>query len=126
MRIEALEAQWALAKTDVLPAPLGQFVRSLRRWRDSDPEMAVELAVSALATVRAWVDVEVLLDGARDVGRERLEEWEQQLAAASEDCAILRDAIHDDLHLSLRERNRQRLDLLPEQCSERKFGPHPT
>lgn len=111
MRTEALDAQSTPTETNVLPASLVQFVQSLRLWRDSDPEMAVELAVSALATIRAWVNVEVLLEGARDVGRERLEEWEQQLAEAGEDCAILSDALHAELHLSLRERNRQRLDL---------------
>ena len=102
-----------LAEQETLAASLERLGRSLRHRRVADPELATETALTALATVRTWIGAETVLLGAESVKRERLEEWEQELASDSRHCSELRDAIHTELHLSLRERNRRRTDLVP-------------
>jgi hypothetical protein len=68
----------------------------------SDPEMAMELSLTVLATVRVWADDDALLEAARDVERERLEEWAQELVEARQCCSEMREVVEQRLHLSRR------------------------
>jgi hypothetical protein len=108
---QAQDEEWFLAEQETLAAGLERMGRNLRHRREADPEVATETAPTALATIRTWIGAETVLAGAAGVRRERPEEWERELAADAAYCSALRQALHRDIHLSLRERNRRRPDL---------------
>ncbi|HEX8917842.1 MAG TPA: hypothetical protein VF898_05040 [Chloroflexota bacterium] len=106
--------EFGLAATqETLVDSLERLGRNLRRGHNSDPELAMEMALTAMATIRMWITAETLLAGAQQVGRVRLEEWEQELVDDIAHCSFLRQQLHAELRLSLRERNRRRQYLQP-------------
>lgn len=102
MSIESLKAEWP--PTETVPASVVELGQCLMEAWASDPEMAVELTLTVLGTVRVWVDDDALLEAARSVGRKRLEEWAQELVEAREHCSTMREILDQELRLSRRGR----------------------
>jgi hypothetical protein len=99
----------------VAPKGLGRY---LRRSQKSDPEVAMERAIAALAAIRTSLRTDTVLASTRGLSVERLGEWEQELAASTDHLQSLWQTVHDEVHLTLRERNRRRFDLLPPRTAE--------
>lgn len=113
MSIESLEMQWPPIETG--PASLVELGHCLIETWASDPEMAMELSLTVLATVRVWADEDGLLEAARDVEPKRLAEWTQELVEAREHCTAMRTILVQGSRLSRggRQERRSALTLVP-------------
>jgi hypothetical protein len=106
-----------LAQQQGLAMAYQKLGRTLQQ-QTADPVGTMEAALTALASIRCWLDVGTILDGLAAGRRDQLERWEQELEWSGEYLEKLREVVHAELTLSLRERNRLRQDLKPRDMSQ--------
>lgn len=63
----------------------------------SDPDLAMETALYAMASIWTWIDSRTVLAAVSGVRRERLAEWEEELEAGEAYLAALREAVSREL-----------------------------
>ena len=102
-----------LPQQKALAGMLERGGRDLHRLDTVEPRKVTEVAILALATLRTWLGPAVLRRALQEVGWDEMDTWETELAAGEAHLARLRACIQEELHLSLRDRNRRRPDLAP-------------
>lgn len=105
------EQPTSLAKQQGLGSAFAALGQTLHAQRETDPRLMTETVLTALASIRTWLEASTVRTSLQGVQRDRLEEWEDELMHAAEYCAQLADIVQGELHMSLRERNRRVVEL---------------
>lgn len=95
-----------LAEQETLARALQSLGAKLQRRRGVDLVAELDTVLTALASMRMWLDADKVKLAVEEVSRERVEAWEAELKADEDYMALLRETVHRELSLSLRDRNR--------------------
>ena len=99
---------------DSLAASLRGLAAALQGQAEPDPTLAMEAMLATLATIRCWLPSGTVKAAVAAANLPQLKEWETELALDEVHLATLREVVHAELHMSLRERNQRRHDLMGE------------
>lgn len=102
----------ALARQEVLASAFQALGQTLHAERETDPHLMTETVLTALASIRTWLEASTVRTSMQGVQRDRLEEWEDELMQASDYLERLAGIVHGELRMSLRDRNRRVVELV--------------